>query len=339
MKRTGAALRRVFALASLSLTLAAGTAATAHAQEDLAPQLFPAPMAAHPIGRQMLPPVTAVGYYDGPAMAAVPGPACVAGAPCDVGACNPWQGPANSCGACDGCGACDAYGCGGCNDCACCGPCYAGPRCMDPWYLSLSGGWQYRESANDDADPLLFLEFDDGFAVNGALGYRFNLFRVETEISFMNNEVDRAGGGALAAGLGVLPSDATGNVNLRALMFNLYHDIDLGFTCWRPYVGAGIGFYQSEINSLYPQFFGDPLMGAAFNNTPVNATSDVELAYQFRAGASRVVGERTEIFIGYRYFHGEDATFAAAPLATPATPTFNLDADVHSAEVGLRVRF
>jgi opacity protein-like surface antigen len=211
---------------------------------------------------------------------------------------------------------------------------------MDPWYVSLSGGWQQRERVHEITDPLVFLEFDDGYVFNGALGYRFNLFRVEAEVSYMNSEVDEAGGGTAAAAAGIGPSDAFGNVNLRALMFNVYYDLDLPFTVWRPYIGAGIGVYQSELNGLYPEFFGDPLLGAAFNNTPVNATSDTPLAYQFRAGASRPIGERTEFFAGYRYFHGEDLTFASAPFASPAAPTFNPNgAEVHSAEIGLRVRF
>jgi opacity protein-like surface antigen len=345
MMRTGAPLRRVFALASLCAGFS-GLVSTANAQYDPTPRLFPEPYAAHPIGANLLPPVSPVGYYDN--HAAAQGGACVAGVPCDAGvAGNPWDGvpvcnPCDNMG-CDSCSSSPCGGCGVCDDCGCnecvsCRPCYAGPRCMDPWYVSLSGGWQHRETVHEETDPLVFLEFAEGFAVNGALGYRFDNLRVETEYTFMNNEVDTAGGGAGAAAAGISPSPATGNVNLRALMFNIYYDLDLPFSLWRPYLGAGIGFYQSEINSLYPDFFG--LAGPAFNNTPVNTTSDTPLAYQFRVGASRSLGERTEFFAGYRYFRGEDLTFASAPFASPLTPTFNPDgAEVHSAEVGLRVRF
>jgi opacity protein-like surface antigen len=193
---------------------------------------------------------------------------------------------------------------------------------------------------HEAGDPLTFIEFEEGFAANGALGYRFNMFRVEAEYSFMNQETEFAGAGP-AQLAGIAPTAATGNVNLKALMFNLYHDIDLPFTFWRPYLGAGIGIYQSEINSLYPEFFGNPALAAfGFNTNPVNTTSDMPFAYQFRAGASRSLGERTEFFTGYRYFKGEELTFASAPFASPLAPTFHPDgAEVHSVEFGLRVRF
>jgi opacity protein-like surface antigen len=203
-------------------------------------------------------------------------------------------------------------------------------RACDRWYVSLSGGTASRETVHEIADARTFIEFDTGFAANLALGYRFDVFRVEAEYSFMNNDCTQAGAGGLA-------SDTVGNVNLRALMFNLYHDMQISDWLWSPYVGAGIGVYQSEINGLYPDFFNT--IGAPFAGVPVNATSDIPLAYQFRVGASRPIGERTDFFAGYRYFHGETLTFASAPFASFA-PTFSPDgAAMHNVEFGLRVRF
>jgi opacity protein-like surface antigen len=196
--------------------------------------------------------------------------------------------------------------------------------------LSISGGWQHRETVHEIDDPQTFIIFDDGFAANAALGYRFDPFRVEAEYSFMNNEVDTAG----AAGLS---SPAAGNVNLRAFMFNVYHDLQFHVGHWRPYVGAGIGIYQSDINSLYPEFFdvaGPPLAGTA-----VNTTSDMPFAYQFRVGATRPLSRKTELYTGYGYFRGEELEFAALPFSAFA-PTFHPNgAKVHSWEFGLRVNF
>jgi opacity protein-like surface antigen len=195
----------------------------------------------------------------------------------------------------------------------------------------LSGGWQQRERVHESADPRTFIEFDGGFGINAALGYRFDAFRIEAEYTFMNNECDTAG----AAGLS---SDTVGNVNLRAWMFNVYHDIEIQGWCWQPYLGAGIGIYQSELNGLFPDFFQQ--VGGAFATTPINATSNMPFAYQFRAGASRPLGERTDLFVGYRYFHGEELTFSSAPFAGPGAPVFNPNgAWTHSVEFGLRVKF
>lgn len=215
------------------------------------------------------------------------------------------------------------------------GGCGPGGPCCDAcgpkrWYISISGGWQHRETVHEANDPLTFIVFDDGFAANAALGYRFDMFRIEAEYSFMNNEVDTAG----AAGLS---SPAAGNVGLRALMFNVYHDVDIDVFSWKPYVGAGIGLYQSEINSLYPDFFdvaGPPLAGTA-----VNTTSDMPFAYQFRVGATRQLGKRTEFYLGYRYFRGEELEFASLPFSNFA-PTFHPQGTKnHAIEFGLRIRF
>lgn len=204
-------------------------------------------------------------------------------------------------------------------------------RSCDRWYLGLSGGWQEREPVHEVDDARTFIRFDSGFLVNAQLGYRFDVFRVEAEMSFMNNDVARAG----ALGF---DTPAAGNVNLRAYMLNIYHDFSLFDWLWQPYVGAGIGIYQSEINSLYPDFFagfGPPQDGFA-----VNTTSNMPLAYQFRAGVTRPIGQRTDFVVGYRYFRGEELEFASIPFASPAAPTFHPDAaKIHNLEVGLHVRF
>jgi opacity protein-like surface antigen len=156
------------------------------------------------------------------------------------------------------------------------------------------------------------------------------MFRFEAEYTFMNNDVEVAG----AAGLS---SPAAGNVNLRAWMLNVYHDFQICDWGWKPYVGAGIGMYQSEINSLYPAFFdvvGPPMAGVG-----VNTTSDMTFAFQFRAGASYQICERMEFYTGYRFFHGDELTFSAPPFSVFA-PTFHPDgAEMHCLELGVRVGF
>jgi len=208
--------------------------------------------------------------------------------------------------------------------------CACGPVC-NRWYVTLSGGWQERETVRDVGDAQTFTEFNSGFLANTAIGYQIDAFRVEAESSFVNNDVDQAGAGGLSSG-------ASGNINLRALMFNFYHDFAMWDWCWEPYLGAGLGIYQSEINGLYPEFFN--AVGPPFEGSPVNATSNMPLAYQFRAGVSRPVGRRTEFFSGYRFFRGEELEFSSAPFASAADPTFHPDgAKIHSFELGLRVGF
>jgi opacity protein-like surface antigen len=173
------------------------------------------------------------------------------------------------------------------------------------------------------------LDWQDGFAMSASIGRRFDVFRLEAEFSFMNNRIEYSGAGI--PGVGDFNGPAAGNVSLNSYMLNVYHDIKIKDWCWEPYVGAGVGFYQSEINSLYPIYF--PEIGAAYGG--VNSTSDMPFAYQFRVGASRPLTERTEFFIGYRYFNGADLSFAGEPFG-PFAPNSGI---TNHLEAGLRVNF
>lgn len=79
----------------------------------------------------------------------------------------------------------------------------------------------------------------------------------------------------------------------------------------------------------------------AFKN-PVILTSSGALdgSHPCRVGASRPIGERTELFGGYRYFDGAEMEFSSAPFASGAAPTFNpKGARTHGLEFGLRINF
>lgn len=208
----------------------------------------------------------------------------------------------------------------GCEDC-CTYPCYC-------WYVSLSGAWSTRETVHEEGDPATFLTFNDGFAINAAIGHEFKLFRLEFEYSYFNNQIIEAGAGVNGVNY---VGDATGNISVKAYMLNVYHDFDFGGPL-TPYVGGGIGLFQSEINSLYPSFF--PALGAT--DYGVNTTSDVGFAYQFRAGVNYELTRRTELFTGYRFFdNSEPLTFASYPFGVfyPDSATF------HNFEAGLRIKF
>jgi opacity protein-like surface antigen len=174
----------------------------------------------------------------------------------------------------------------------------------------VSGGWTQRERVHEVGTPQTFLTWEDGFSVNGAVGYEFSFVRAELEVGLANTDVDIAG--ARVPNVGDFSSPADGNVSLRKYMFNLYHDFKFGDFALKPYVGAGIGFYQSEINGLFPEFF----TGHGLADSGVNATSDFPFAYQLKAGASYEISERTELFIGYTFL-------TATPWPPPLRSTSN----------------
>jgi len=120
-------------------------------------------------------------------------------------------------------------------------------------------------------------------------------------------------------------------VSLRKYMFNLYYDFNVKDSKIKPYIGAGVGFYQSEINSLFPEFFAGNL---GLPTSGVNTTSNFPFAYQLKAGVNYEMTQRTELYVGYCFFHGESLDFAAPPFG-PFHPD---GAATHSVELGLRFK-
>jgi len=201
------------------------------------------------------------------------------------------------------------------------------------WYIALSGSFQNREQAteaNPESEGNTFFVFDPGLNVNGAVGYRFDNFRVDAEFSFFNNGVASASANGLRQ-LGFAPAAAQGSVNLYAYMFNVYYDIPIDNSQWKPYLGFGLGFYQSQINGATASFFNIPELGVDI--PAVNATSsNLPFAYQIRAGVGYGVTENLDLYLGYRYFHGEQLEFTS-----PGLGTFNPNgASVHNVELGIR---
>jgi opacity protein-like surface antigen len=209
---------------------------------------------------------------------------------------------------------------------------YCEVGCLEPgqrWYLALSGAVESRNDVQELGDPATFLLFDDGFALNAALGHQFDRFRLDFEYSLFNNQVETAGAGI--PNVGNFVGDAVGNISVKAFTLNGYYDFEIAQSCWKPYVGAGLGVMQSEINSLFPSFF--PALGAGTGG--VNTTSNFKLCYQIRVGLAYTLSHRTELFSGYRFFDAGPLTFAGAPFGVfqPDGATF------HSFEMGFRVKF
>ena len=192
----------------------------------------------------------------------------------------------------------------------------------DGWYIGVSGGLQNRERAGESVGT--FFLFNTGYALNGFIGYRLGNVRLEGEIAKFNNPLRfLSNGGVGSAGVS--------NVTLRAYMANLSYDIPLKDSPIKPYVSGGIGFFQSTLNGVSsellinnPQAFGGPQV--------INTTSDQPFAYQLKGGVSYVINPKTDVFIGYRYFHGGTLT-----LNTQFGTLKPSGGAVHNIEVGFRV--
>lgn len=140
----------------------------------------------------------------------------------------------------------------------------------------------------------LTMEYDTGFALGAALGYDFNRFRVEGEIAYQKNDIDKV------SALGV-PLDASGDVSALAFLINGYFDFvnDSAFT---PYISAGLGYAQIDLNDFNIVGSGEPNY----------SQDDSVFAYQVGLGVGYAVTEKVTIDVKYRYFATDDPEFDTA---------------------------
>ena len=168
---------------------------------------------------------------------------------------------------------------------------YAG----EEWFVEVHGGGAYLQDA-DNTGTFIDIEstYDLGFEAGGALGYAFEQFRIEGEVTYRQNAVDeltvtRDAAFGLPTGLVV---DPDGEVTSLAFMANGFYDFDTGSPL-RPYLGGGIGFasIEADVTAGGVQLVDE--------NTGV-------LAYQAMAGVSYEISDGLAVFGGYRFFGTQD---------------------------------
>ena len=164
----------------------------------------------------------------------------------------------------------------------------------------------------DSTEPVtLTMEYDTGWALGGALGYDFNRFRVEGEISYQTNDIDKVG----AMGVSLA---ASGDVSSLAFLINGYFDFvnDSAFT---PYITAGLGYAQIDLNDF----------NVAGSGLSDYSDDDSVFAYQVGLGVGYAVTEKVTIDVKYRYFATEDLEF----------DTTEVDVASHNFLFGVRFNF
>jgi len=162
-------------------------------------------------------------------------------------------------------------------------------------YVSGNGGFATASDSDltDSTVPGVTIntEFDTGLTLGAALGYNFNRFRVEGEISYQTNDVDKIG----AQGVFF---DATGDATALSFLINGYYDF-VNRSAFTPYISAGLGFAQVEFNDLN-------ISGSGF---PGSSDDDTVFAYQIGIGVGYAVTEKVTIDVKYRYFGTEDSEY------------------------------
>ncbi len=188
------------------------------------------------------------------------------------------------------------------------------------WYIGLEGGANWVEdwshTFNDFDGPLLAAEasFDTGWAAFVTAGYAFNNnIRAEFEAGYRDNDVDGyvLNGNSTTFGEDLWEASA---------MVNVLYDISL-MDKLSLSVGAGAG--------------GD-FANYTFTIGATSAEDDEwNFAYQGLAGLNYMVGQRTAVFMNYRYLRVVSPEFDFRPVTSVAF----VDGDdfvKHTATIGIR---
>lgn len=174
-------------------------------------------------------------------------------------------------------------------------------------YMNVQVGGTWLEDA--DVEGIADIEFDTGFNVGVAAGYDFGMTRLEAEVVYRENDIDKVE----AFGLSL---NADGDISALSLMGNAYLDIETGSPV-TPYIVAGIGLARVSLNDM------------KIEGIRVSDDDDTVFAYQFGGGVAFALNEAMAIDLGYRYFATEDPEFDGDEVEYKS----------HNVSLGLRINF
>lgn len=152
---------------------------------------------------------------------------------------------------------------------------------MEP-YVSVGGGVAFLADSDVDGSSVVFndtnVAYDSGYIFRGAVGAKFDTFRLELEGFYGENDTDDVNI------MNVVEVDARGTLSVTGALINGYYDLQLGYPVV-PYVSAGLGYANVELDS----------------------TDDDVFAYTFGFGVAYEVNKTLALDLGYRYLATEDA--------------------------------
>jgi opacity protein-like surface antigen len=136
------------------------------------------------------------------------------------------------------------------------------------------------------------VEYETGFSLNVAPGYDFGDFRLELELAYQINDIDKVSASVTIPDVGsaTYGEKVNGDVTSLTILFNGYYDFLEG-SAFRPYITAGVGQARVDV-----QVEGD-------------SGDDSALAYQIGVGVSYEMSENVALDFRYRYFATADVDF------------------------------
>jgi len=162
------------------------------------------------------------------------------------------------------------------------------------------------------------IDTDRGFGVSGAVGYRFDHARVELELGYNSNDVDRLT-------VNDFETSVDGSIDNWQFLLNGYYDFPTG-SRFRPYVGGGAGLAivaANDVSATVPQL-GEVSID----------DSNSSFLFQFKAGVGYDVTDTLNAFLGYRLMGIPGQSFEVLDTDLDADTLF-----IHSLQLGARYEF
>jgi len=147
------------------------------------------------------------------------------------------------------------------------------------WYVGVDAGATYLEDSKNSGGSTNFKSSSDlGWLTQGEVGYAFGPWKVEGELGYRSNGIDKVGG-----------VNGSGGTTAFSQMVNGIYEF-LPQSSWHPFVGAGIGGALVDDGTVKR------------NGTNAYKGSDYQFAYQGFAGVGYDITPAVELKAQYRYF-------------------------------------
>lgn len=157
-----------------------------------------------------------------------------------------------------------------------------------PYVSAYLGGTLKPDSDITGPDFTGKIEYKPGFAVTGAGGYNFGMVRIEGELGYQRNDMDKFVCKSGDCGSGSMK----GNIYAVSGMANVYLDF-VNSSPFTPYIGGGIG--AAFISADFDETSGSNLR-----------EDNTVFAYQGTAGLAYAINPHMSLDLKYRYFGTTD---------------------------------
>ncbi len=167
------------------------------------------------------------------------------------------------------------------------------------------------------------IESNPGVYVGGTAGYDFGAIRLEGELSYRQNEMDKI----TDRDTGFNYGGVDGDIGVFAAMVNGFVDFH-NSTAVTPYFGGGVGVATIYLSDTY----GTDSFGV--RRTLYSEDDESVAAYQVGGGLDIALNSYSSIDVGYRYFETDKANFNSDWYQSK-----NFKCQSHNVAVGVRFKF